>query len=292
MPQFDEKHVKINDCIVVWDAMNKPDEPNSNGNIRRGFKVVTRPDNPDLPLLQQLADTELRNSKFQGILPQGGLMPIGTVGQTEFNGMYPGWAIISCYTFKFPDVYDEAGQVMVDPMQYLPMVYPGQYVDILVNCQAYDNKSKGVAARMDGFSIKVSANAQRLSFGGGGIDTSGAFGNQNNGGGQGYNQNQNNGGGQGYSQNQNNGGGQNQNNGGQGYNQNQNNGGGQNQNQNNGGGQNQNQNNGGGQNQNQNNGGGQGYNQNQNNGGYNQNQNNGGGGAQQAHNYLPDDVQQ
>jgi len=178
MPQFDETHVKIQGCIVVWDGMNRVEAPNDNGNIKRSLKVVIDPNNPDIGLLQQLANNELQASEFKGILPQGGLMPIGTARPDEFNGMYPGWAVVNCSTFKMPDVYNEQGQMMTDPMQYLPTVFPGQIVDVLVHCKAYNQKSKGVAARMDGFMIMVSRNAPRQNFGGGGIDTSNAFGGQ------------------------------------------------------------------------------------------------------------------
>ena len=231
MPQIDDTHLVIKDCLVVYDGINRPDEPNSNGNIRRKLKVVINPNNPDLPLLDQLATAELQRSEFKGILPNGGTMPIGTAGPNEFNGQYTGWAVVNCSTFKMPDVYDEAMtvpndpsklQMLTDPLQYSQKVYAGQIVDVMVNCSAFNNVSKGVAARMDGFMIRTGQNAPRQNFGGGGADTSSAFGGggqQNNGG---YNQNANNGGGQqnngGYNQNANNNGGQNnggQNNGGQ-----------------------------------------------------------------------------
>jgi len=178
MPQFDETHVKIEGCIVVWDGVNHPEPPNDNGNIKRALKVVIDPNNPDLAILNQLANDELQRSEFKGVLPNGGRMPIGTAGPNEFNGMYPGFAVVNCRTFKVPDIYDEQGNMMTDPMQYSAMIYPGQVVDVLVNCSAYNNVSKGVAASLDGFMIRSSLNAPRQNFGGAGIDTSGAFGGQ------------------------------------------------------------------------------------------------------------------
>ena len=178
MPLFDETHVKIEGGIVVWDGMNRLEAPNDNGHTKRSLKIVINPNNPDIGLLQQLANNELQSCEFKGILPNGGLMPIGTAGPLEFNGMYPGWAVVNCSTFRMPDVYDEQGQQMNDPMQYLSTIYPGQIVDVLVHCKSYNQKSKGIAARMDGFSIMKSLNAPRQNFGGGGIDTSGAFGGQ------------------------------------------------------------------------------------------------------------------
>ena len=179
MPMFDDTHVKLEGCYVVWDGITRP-EANDGGNMRWSLKVVVDPNNPDIGLLNQLANTELQQSEFKGVLPQGGIMPIGTARNDEFNGMYPGWAVVNCSTFRNPQVYDENG-VLIDAMQYGNLLYGGQMVDVVVHCKSYNNKSRGVAARLDGFSIRLSANAQRQDFGGGGVDVSKAF---NGGGGQ------------------------------------------------------------------------------------------------------------
>ena len=271
MPQTDETHVIIKDCIVVYDGMNRPEDPNSNGNVKRSLKVVINPQNVDINVLQQLADNELMQSEFKGVLPRGGFMPINYAQANEFNGMYTGWAVVNCSTFKMPDVYDENVQQLNDPMQYLPMTYTGQSVDVMVHCKQYNNVSKGVAARMDGYLINTSKNAQRQNFGGGGVDTAAGFGGQGNA--------QQNNGGQNYQPNnvqQNN------------ANNQQNNGGGQNYQQNNG------QNNAPQQNNYQqpnnalqNNGGGYDQNNGQNNNGQNTAPQNNGGAPNQAHNYMP-----
>lgn len=279
MPQTDETHVIIKDCIVVYDGMNRPEDPNSNGNTKRSLKVVIHPNNPDIQVLQQLADNELMQSEFKGNLPRGGFMPINYVQPNEFEGMYTGYAVVNCSTFKMPDVYDENVQQLNDPMQYLPMTYSGQNVDVMLHCSAYNNVSKGVASRMDGYLINMSKNAQRQSFGGGGVDTAAGFG------GQGNANNQQNNGGQNYQQNngapqnnQNNGGGYDQNNGGQNYQRNngQNNAPQQNNYQQP---NNAPQNNGGGYDQNNAN--------NQQNNGQNTAPQNNGGAPNQAHNYMP-----
>lgn len=282
MPQHDQDHVKINGCFVVWDGITRPDQ-DQGGNPKYSLKVVVDPNNPDLALYSGLANQALQQSKFKGVLPAGGRMPIGTAQANEFNGMYTGWAVLNCNTKRLPDVYDCNGARM-DPMQYGPLIYGGQQVDVLVHCYEYDKAgNRGIASGLDAFELIVAANAPRQDFGSAGIDTSGAFGGgggqqpvqghpqqgvyqeqqpqQNNGG---YNQNQNTG--QPQQQNQ---GGYDQNNGGGGPAQ-------QNQQQNTGGyNTNQNQNDGGGQQQQQ-------YGQPQ-----QQQQNNGGGQQQQAHNFLP-----
>ena len=162
-------------AIIVWDGVSGGPEKNDGGNDRWNIKVVLPPNHPDVAILNQLANDELQRSEFKGVLPQGGIMPVATVGPAEFNGLYPGWSCVNCSTFKHPQVFDENGQIM-DPMIYGAQVYSGQQVNVLVHCSAYNNKSRGVAARMDGFSIIMSAGAQPTSLGGGGVNAGGAFG--------------------------------------------------------------------------------------------------------------------
>ena len=173
---FDDKHVKIHGGIVVWEGIKVP-EQGQNGELKRNLKIVVNPNCPDLQDMENLANNTLQFSKFRGVLPAGGRMPIGRATADEFNGMFPGWVVLSCNTQRMPDVYDENGQKL-DPMQYSPMLFTGQQVDVLVHCYEYDNKNKGIATGLDAFSIIVSANAQQLHFGNSGISTEGAFGGQ------------------------------------------------------------------------------------------------------------------
>ena len=175
MPQFDEKHVKINGCFLVWDGITRPDK-NQDGSPKYSLKVVVPPNSPDMQLYSQLATQALQESKWKGVLPAGARMPIGQAQPTEFNGMFNGFAVLNCNSQRLPDVYDEGGQLL-EPMQYGQLLYGGQQVDVLVHCYEYDKAgNKGIATGLDGFSIIVSANAQRQQFGNAGIDTSGAFG--------------------------------------------------------------------------------------------------------------------
>ena len=175
MPMHDDKHVKITGCTIVWDGITRPDT-GPDGKPKFSLKVVVPPQSQDLPLMNNLANLALQESKFQGVLPQGARMPIGTARQDEFNGMFPGWAVLNCNSNRLPDVYDANGQ-RLDPMQYGPQIYGGQQVDVLVHCYEYDKAgNRGIATGLDGFECIVAANAQRQNFGGAGIDTSGAFG--------------------------------------------------------------------------------------------------------------------
>jgi hypothetical protein len=101
-------------------------------------------------------------------------MPVGTATAQEFGGMFTGWAVVNAKTQRPPNVFDEHGAPM-DPVHYGPLLYPGQRVDVVVSLYAYNNKSKGIAASLDGFAIIASAAAPRLEIGGAGVDVSAAF---------------------------------------------------------------------------------------------------------------------
>ena len=172
MPMHDNDHVRIDGAFVVWDGITRP-EAKDDGGFRWNVKIVAPPNHPDVALLQQVADAELLAGDFRGTLPNGGMMPVGIAGPTEFNGLYPGWSVVNCSTYRAPQVFDEAGAPL-DAMQYGALMYGGQKVNVLVHCKTYNNVSKGVAARLDGFAIVASAQAVRHEFGG--VDARAAFG--------------------------------------------------------------------------------------------------------------------
>lgn len=177
MPKFDDKHTKICGCTVVWDGITRPGKAPDTGAPAYSLKVVVDPNNPDLPLHQQVAQQCLLESKWRGQFPQGGGWAIGQVKPGEFNDMFPGWIVLNCKSRRLPDVYNEQGQ-RLDPMQYGALLYGGQKVDVLVHCYEYGPVSgnQGIATGLDAFSIIASANAPRQDFGGGGVDTASAFG--------------------------------------------------------------------------------------------------------------------
>lgn len=172
----DADHVIVHDCLVVWDGITTPEQKEDNSGLRYSLKVVVPPTNPDLADLQNLANSVLATSEFKGQLPNGGRMPVGTALATEFNSMFPGWAVFNCNTQRLPDVYNEAGTLLTQPMQISPLLYTGQKVNVMVHCYSYNNKSKGIAAGLDGFKIIESAAAPRLQFSANAADTASAFG--------------------------------------------------------------------------------------------------------------------
>ena len=175
MPMFDNDHVKVCDAIVLWDGMTKPDT-NESG-TKHHFKLAVPPNHPDILLLEQLSQRKLSEGTFKGVLPNNGTMPVGTLGPSEYDGKFNGWRVFTCGTYRgVPDIYSEDGQPQ-DIMQVGSMIYPGQYVDVLVHCYENNGKVKGIACGLDGFCIKASKQAPRQNFGGGaGINTAGAFG--------------------------------------------------------------------------------------------------------------------
>ena len=177
MPLFDDKgkkSVRIDGCMIVWDGWTQP-EPLDGGGMKRSFKVVVPPNNPDLANIQLIANEELQASEFKGVLPAGGLMPLGVVGQGEFNNMFPGYAVFRARTYQVPPVYDEAG-VPLDAMQCGPSIYNGQIINLQVTAKSYNNKSKGIALQIEAFCPVVSAGAPPQQFGSGGVSTAAAFG--------------------------------------------------------------------------------------------------------------------
>jgi hypothetical protein len=180
--QQSPKNMVVCRGIVVWDGITRPEaleakEGKAPG-MKWNLKVVLEPNNPDLPVLDQLAQRELFEGEFKGMLPRGGNMPIGTVGPGEFKDLFPGCAVINVSTFRQPQVIGENGNAL-QPHEYGPLFYNGQRVDVILHCNTYNNVSKGVATRLDAVRVLTSENAPRIDIGGGGtFDTSSVWGGQ------------------------------------------------------------------------------------------------------------------
>ena len=182
MPQIDKDHVKLQGGIVVWDGVTQPEQVTQGlqaGKNKYTLKAVFPPTCPDLGVYDQLAQQALQSSKFRGVLPPGGRMPISPVQQGKYDGMFDGWFEISFKsTLKIPDVYMDSavnGPKTIDPMQLPQFLFTGQKVDVLAHCYEYDAAgNKGISGGLDAIDIIVSANATKLNLGG--YDTSAAFG--------------------------------------------------------------------------------------------------------------------
>jgi len=178
MPQFDERHVKLEGGVVVWDGVTNPETQTNGANAgspKWSLRAVFPPECADLQLFDQLAQATLAQSKWRGQLPADGKMPIRQTKPGEFKDMFPGWYVIAFKTQYMPDVYDENGG-RIDPMQLNQLLYTGQRVDVLAHCYPYDAAgNKGISAGLDAFGIIASANAQVLQLGNG-PDMSSAFG--------------------------------------------------------------------------------------------------------------------
>jgi len=158
--------------------MTRPDK-NQDGSPKYNLKLVFPPNSPDLAEFQQIANEKLQNCPFNGVLPQGGRMPVGTAGPQEFSGLFPGYAVISAKTQFLPEVRDD-NVSLLDPMQWAALMFTGQKVNVLVDCYHYDTAgNKGIGTGLQGVQIVTSAGAQRIQLGGGSLpDTAAAFGGQ------------------------------------------------------------------------------------------------------------------
>ena len=184
---LDDKHVLVEGATVVWDAITRP-ERRDDGSTSQKLKVVIPAGNPAIAEIEQLAQQCLAESKWRGNLPGGANWAISPVNPGEYNNQFPGGYVINPSSNRVPDIYDEGGQLLTDPMQYGQLIYQGQSVSVIVHCWDYDNKSKGIATGLDGVRIHTSQNAPRQQFGGGGFDSGSVFG--QGGGGQPMNQGQ------------------------------------------------------------------------------------------------------
>lgn len=173
--QLDDKHVLVEGATIVWDAITRP-EQRDDGSKSHKLKVVIPAGNPAIAEIEQMAQQCLAESKWRGNLPNGANWAISPVQPGEYNNQFAGGYVINPSSNRVPDIYDEAGQMLADPMQYGQLIYQGQMVSVIVHSWCYDNKSKGIATGLDGVRIHTSANAPRQQFGGSGFNAGSVFG--------------------------------------------------------------------------------------------------------------------
>lgn len=173
MPMFDDRHAIVQG-VIVWDGITRPETDTPNGRPKHSVKLVIAPNSPDVAVVEAMAQKELREGEFKGNLPNGGQMPVGTAGAGEFNGLFPGYRVISVGTYNgVPQVFDMNGQELPS-MAFAANIYNGAVVNVLCHAYTYNNKSRGVALGLDGIQI-VDNTRPKLALGGG-IDASKAFG--------------------------------------------------------------------------------------------------------------------
>jgi hypothetical protein len=172
---LDDSHVLVEGTTVVWDGITRP-ERREDGSTSYKLKVVIPAGNPAIAEIEQLAQQRLAKSKWHGHLPNGANWAITPLQPGEYNNQFPGGYVINPSSNRVPDIYDEAGQRLTDPMQYGPLIYQGQSVSVIVHTWDFDNKSKGIATGVDGVRIHTSQNAPRQQFSQGGFDSSAVFG--------------------------------------------------------------------------------------------------------------------
>ncbi len=169
----DGKHVTI-PGTVVWDGITNP-ETNDSGKLRHSCKIAFHPQIPEGNEALGLATAELQSSEWKGVLPPGARFAIANVQPNELMNLFPGFNVMNAGTYNgAPQVYDINGQEL-NSMQYGQLLYPGAQVELLVHFFAYNNKSKGIAASLDGIKI-LDATAPRLQLGAG-INPATVFGN-------------------------------------------------------------------------------------------------------------------
>ena len=175
MPLFEENNVIVNACTIVWDAITKP-ERQDDGSMKYAVRVILAPNSPDLPLLEQIAQQALMSSKWRGQLPANGKMPLTAASPNVVAAGFPGHVSFSSSTYQLPQVFSEQGLIL-QPMQYGPLVFTGQRVNVLVSARDYDaGGGKGIRFQLEGLQIIESAGATPVNFGGSSVNAAAAFG--------------------------------------------------------------------------------------------------------------------
>jgi hypothetical protein len=150
--KINETTIKTGPCIVLWDGMSKPEEK-ENGKLSHNLRVAIANNAPERLEVQALADQALANSKWKGVLPAGGHMPLTDTDELKFGPLVANTQAFSASTQRgAPSVYDVAGNKL-DPIQYNGKFYAGAKVALLVDCFDYDNKKKGIACGLLGIQI-------------------------------------------------------------------------------------------------------------------------------------------
>lgn len=174
---IDDKSIRIDGAIVVWDGVTRPAV--KDGKTKWTLKIVIEPNNPHLADFIALGGRAIQQSQWSGNLPANAHKPMNKASPNEFNGLFPGWAVINGITYKdVPEVVNEQNQ-LIDPMTYRSLFFAGQQVDVAFGTYEYNvNGNMGIAASLGPIRIIQSANKQKIDVGGGpgGPSASDAFG--------------------------------------------------------------------------------------------------------------------
>lgn len=169
MSFVDQKSVLTCPCIVVWDAITKPEiKTREDGSRLESYYLTVAIDNaaPEYQELQQLFQNALKESKWQGVLPAGGNHPMKPADVAKLGPLVTNHSQFSAKTVGTPpDVFDINGKVL-SPVEYGRKFYAGAKVKVLVHAYEYDNKQKGIGFGVEGVMI-VDAEAPKLDVSGG-----------------------------------------------------------------------------------------------------------------------------
>lgn len=132
MPQQNEKNVTLLGGTIVYDGINTPEEivnqGRPTGKYKWFIKVAFPPQNPDVLLMNALAQKTLNESKiFNGVYPATAKpWPVKMVEPGKLNGQFEGWTVIKFGTqLKLPRAFDET-KVEMQPNNFGQIIYTGQ----------------------------------------------------------------------------------------------------------------------------------------------------------------------
>jgi hypothetical protein len=165
MSFIDEKTVKVENCILNWDGITRP-EKRDDGSLSYNLRVCVHPQAPEVGELAQIATNALNEGQFKGAMPPNGKWPLETYADhTKLGPLVQGMLSIGGGSNRVPSCYDINGQKL-DITQFGGMLYPGCKVAILLTAFSYSNKNKGITFGLEGFQI-IDPSAPKLDVGGG-----------------------------------------------------------------------------------------------------------------------------
>lgn len=173
MAFYQDKHVITGNARVLWDGITRPKALDSGG-FQHSLKVAMLASLPEAGELESIAQRELQDGEFRGVMPPGGHPAVSPIRAGEYGDMLPGTVVFNSATYNgAPDVYDINGQKL-DPAHYGSMLYPGATVQLIVSARTYNNVSKGIGFWLNGIKI-IDSTTPKLPVGGGSIDAAAAF---------------------------------------------------------------------------------------------------------------------
>ena len=171
-----EHIVMVEKCMILWDSVSRP-EVSDTGVMKYKLNLVLPFGSPDTELIKKLERDQDIVAPWKGRVGHDTKRAITLLGEDKFDGEFRGCYTIRPSSIRMPQVYNDLGQ-RLDVIDYSPLLFQGQTVDVAIHCWHFSNRSSGVATGLDGIKIRTKDNSVPRSFGGDSVDMGELWGNQ------------------------------------------------------------------------------------------------------------------